>query len=214
MSPRQTRTEAPTARGRIDARIVIGAVLVLASVAGAWLVLSTGQRATPVYVTTADVATGTRLDPAALEIARLDLGERAGAYLSPGAAIDAAERVAVRPIGAGEVIPLSALGSTVDEGTLVVVPAAGGVPASVGPGSLVDLWSSAPKSAGGAHEPPAVVAAGAEVVRVDAPTGAFAATGETRVEVRVPRAALAAVLDAVARGAQLTPVPAAVAGAR
>ena len=125
-------------------------------------------------------------------------------YLRPGAAPD--EFVVTRPIGAGEFIPVSALGEP-DAGTAaVVVPISGGVPASVAIGSEVALWAAKPADKPGTFAASSVLVESAQVVAVieeDRMIGA----GGLELELRIPSGQVAAVLDAIANGAQLQVVP-------
>lgn len=194
-----------------DPRLLVGLVLVAASVAlGGWAVAAAG-RTVPVYVAVGALVPGQPLDADALAVREVRLDAAGGAYL--GADEPLADGLVVqRTVADGELVPLSALGS-VDDLALrpVGVPVAGGLPGGLVEGAVVDLWfvpADAPggavtgASAGGvgaaAAPEPYELAAGLTVAEVGEPEGAFAVGGTTTVHVLVPVERLTDVLAATA----------------
>src|SRR5690606_11286558 len=88
----------------------------------------------------------------------------------------------------------------------VVIPLATGLPASVGPNSLVDVWGAA-EAEQGRYAPPSVLGSAATVVRVLEPSGIIAGSSRAGVELLVTRGRVARVLEAVAGGSALSRVP-------
>lgn len=204
----------PRARRRfaLDPRLLIGLLLVAASVVAVVALVGAADRRVTVYAAPDDLAPGDR-------VAADDLVERS-------VALDGAEDlylavddipedgfVVAQPVAAGQLVPLSAAGSTDGlRATSMVLRLAAPVSAVVGTGTLVDVWGvpgSDPldQEAAGA---PVVLVAEATVVRIVEEetliTGA-AGSGST-VEVLVPRTRVARVLQAIADGDAISVVPA------
>jgi hypothetical protein len=89
----------------------------------------------------------------------------------------------------------------------VVVTASGPISASVAAGSSVDVWAARSDSDTD-YEPPVVLVDGAVVVAVQHDDSLVADRGSVSVEVRVPAARVASVLQAIADGRTLSVVPA------
>jgi hypothetical protein len=90
--------------------------------------------------------------------------------------------------------------------TNIVVELQGKLAASIGPGSVVDVWSSR-QTDRGLFGPPAVLVGEATIVRLVEPAGFMAADGGISVELLVPKAKVAAVLESVANGDAIAVVP-------
>ena len=146
-------------------------------------VLAGADDTVPVLTAVRPLAAGQTVQADDLGTVRLrfeDEGE-ADRYLAadPGAVEGS---VLVRPVGQGELVPRSAVGSA-GEG-LVELPLSvepGQVPASVRTGSVVDVWV-----AGGAEEPSAAERVLTSVPVLAASRGAGAVSGTRQVVVGVP----------------------------
>jgi hypothetical protein len=102
--------------------------------------------------------------------------------------------------------------------TSVVVTVDGSLPSSIVPGSRIDLWSASPASASsassgdsatggvGSFGAPTVLVSSAIVVRLIDPKNLVASSGSA-VELLIPKADTASVLDAIANGADLSVLP-------
>lgn len=198
-------------RRRADPRLFIGLLLVLASVAGVVAIVAAADRRTPVYALAASVAPGTRLDGAQLVERSVALDGSDGDYVPVGA-LPSGGVITTRALQAGELLPVSALGSPESlASTSLVLDLAAPVSEAVQPGAQLDLWRADPADAlAGAAAvavPPSVLVSGAVFVRaVD--DGQFGSDSGTRVELLLPRDRVALVLQAVADGAKLAVVPA------
>ncbi|MGP7959906.1 SAF domain-containing protein [Sanguibacter sp. A247] len=197
-----------------DPRLVVGVLLVAASVAlGSWSV-RVARQTEPVVAALTDLPAGHVLTAADVRTVEVALGETSERYLSASAAIDGA--VLSRPVGAGELIPSALLVAEATAGLrTVAMGIPGPLPADVLVGGLVDLWvlpEPATRDArGDAAQPvPHAVAHGLDVTAVTAETGAFGSglgTGTT-VEVRVAEAELPQVLAALSADGALALVAA------
>lgn len=178
----------------LDPRLIIGVALVGASVAGVWAIVAAADETVAVYAASAALSVGDRIDAGDLEQVRVRLQ---AAYLYVDA-VPAAGLVVTRSVGAGELLPLSATGST--DGlrlTSVVVSVGGPLSAAIAAGSVVDIWSSA-QSGSGAFSAPTTIVAGATVVRLVQSQTIVGAGQTTAVEVLIPKSKVARVLQAVA----------------
>lgn len=192
--------------GLRDPRLLIGVVLVAGSVAGVLSLVGAVSRTEPVYAASGPILPGERITEAGLTIVQLRLDPDAALYLTPGE-LPSEGLVATRPVLAGELVPVSAVGSL---GGLrlasVVVAVTGGLPAAIAPGTPVDVWSTV-ELAQREWGPPSVLVGGATVVRVVESGGLVATRSALEVELLVPRSSVARVLAAVAAGDAISLVP-------
>ncbi|WP_127792947.1 hypothetical protein [Agromyces sp. LHK192] len=183
---------------RIDPRLALGLLLVAGSSVGVWALVDGLDTTTRVYAVAESVPTGTRLEASDLVEVSVRLGAAAERYVVPG---DLPESGAftTRTIEAGELLPRSAVAEreASDLATLVV-PVRGAVPGDAGPGDRVDVWT-AKRVDQQTFEPPSVLVPDAEISAVLEPEGAVAG-GDLSIELLVPRAKVAAVLQALAAG--------------
>jgi hypothetical protein len=195
----------PTTR-RIDLRLFIGvAIVVIAAVAGFSLVSST-ENTTSVYAASHTLTPGHVLQEKDLVLKDVKLGKSTTSYMtsgqfSPGSVI-------TKSINAGELIPVSAVGTAKQVATTnVVVQLDIPLSAEATVGSTVDVWASI--AAGqGVFGPPAVIIHGAQIAQITEATGLAASTGGVRVEIVVPQSKVAALLESQANGDAIALVPA------
>ncbi|MFD4422754.1 hypothetical protein ACFWN7_14805 [Agromyces sp. NPDC058484] len=183
---------------RLDPRLLIGIVLIAASTAGVWALVSGFDDAIEVYSVRDTVTPGTPIAAADLTVESVRLGATADHYLAPGDLPDGG-LVVTRTMEAGELVPDSAVDSVDRTGlATVVVPSRGALPSGLGAGATVDVWAARLVDRG-SYEPPAVLVAGAEIAGVQEPEG-MVATGGVSVELLIPREKVAAVLQGLAAG--------------
>ena len=204
-----TAAESPARRPRAfwnDLRFFIGVGLIVVSVAGVWLTVTSARQTTPVLAAARTIVPGEEVTSADLRVVDASLGSTGEVYLDPDALVPGS--VATRTVVEGELVPASAL----EEGgrsrvTTVVVQTASVVPSGVEPGSAVELWASAVLESG-EYAVPAILVANATVAAVDEADSLLGVRGSA-LELVVPRSDVAAVLQAVAASAALSVVPAA-----
>ncbi|MDQ4138153.1 MAG: hypothetical protein M3116_04825 [Actinomycetota bacterium] len=195
----------PRRRFGIDPRLVVGAVLVAASVAGVSWIVSSADRTVAVYSAKTALYPGDRIFASDLAIARVRLGSGEARYLTvtdlptDGAVIS-------RMVGQGELLPAAAIGAA-DGSSLapLVVGLSGPLSAAASPGAAVDLWA-AKRLDSVRFGPPAVLVPGATIVRVVEEEGLVADAG-IAIEVLVPRASVARLLEALANEDAVAAVP-------
>jgi len=203
-------------RAALDLRLVLGVLLVLGSVAGVFGIVSAADRRITVYAAAAALAPGDRIDAGDLvrRTVALDGAERL--YLAEGD-IPSGGLVVTQSVAKGELLPASAVGSTVGvRSTSLVLKLATRVSGAVVPGATVDLWAAPSTAAqpgqagdGSPAAAPTVLVAGAIVVRVLDEAGSFAVDSDGgSIEVLVPRSKVASLLEAIADDEALAAVPA------
>ncbi len=148
----------------LDPRLLIGVLLVAGSVAGVLAIVSAADDSITVLAAPAALAPGDRVGESDLEVRSVRLDSSADRYLAPGD-VPAEGIVVTRAIGAGELVPVDAVGE-VDGVRLapLVLSVEGALAASVEPGASVDVWAA--QAVDGGFGEPGVVVTGALVVRL------------------------------------------------
>lgn len=198
----------PTNRRRrhLDARMLVGFVLVAASVSAVVGIVAANDDGEDVLVAQRLVTAGEVITSGDLDVRRVSLGVDGHGYLRPDD-IPTAGLVVIRTIGAGELVPMSAVGDTRGPtSTTVVVTLSTAVGATVRPGDPLDLWS-APALDAGRFGAPVVIASDAQLVRALDDQGIVSSVAAGRVELLVARRDVARILHALANGDALSAVP-------
>jgi hypothetical protein len=190
------------ARARwLDARLLIGLLLVLLSVViGAKVVADADQRV-KVWSVTHDLGADTPLSSDDLAPASVNLDDSTGRYLSASEDLDGL--VLTRPVGRGELLPVSAVGraGTSTERRIVIEVDRTGV-AGLTKGRVVDVYAVRDDSASESAAPPELVLSGVTVGEdVKSGGGTFGGGGSTvGVTLLVDQADVPDLIDAVAHG--------------
>lgn len=199
MKPKRVRT--------LDPRLLIGIGLVVSSVAGVYALVTAADATIEVYAAAHPLAPGDRISASDLAMASVQLDSAGGLYLAPGV-LPPDGLIVNRHVLAGELVPISATASTDSlRLTALVVSVDGELAASVGPGSTVDVWASR-QSAQGTFGVPSTLVSGATVVRLVASDTIVGAGKTTAIEILVPQARVARLLEAFANDDAVAVVPA------
>lgn len=202
-----TALDPPRARSRPfwgDARFLLGVLLVVVSVAGVWLVVSAARQTAPVLAASRTIVPGETLGADDFRTVDVALGAAGAAYVAADALPEGA--VATRTIGEGELVPAEAVGAAGEARvTTVVIDTAVDVPAAIASGSRVEVWF-APALERGVFDTPRILVADATVASVTRDDGVIGEAGAA-LELVIPRADVAATLDAVSDGSSLSVVP-------
>jgi len=193
-----------------DPRLGVGVLLVAASVAvGSWAV-ARADRTMDVLVAAETLAPGDRLADVELRPQAVRPDGLADVYLPADAGLPA-DAVVTRVVGAGELLPAAAVGTSADvELRPVVVALSGTPPSGVVKGASVDLWvtpATGPGQGVEESEPPRLLAERLVVADLLESDSLFAAGGRSAVQVLVDGDDLPAVLGAVAGEADIVVVP-------
>lgn len=211
-SPAAARLRRP---GWRDPRLLLGLMLVAGSVALGSSLVAGAARTVPVYAAGAALVPGDPVRPGELTVQEVRLGAGTDAYLRADRPLPS-DLVAVRTVGAGELVPAAAVvaGAALDVRPVAITPD-GPLPGGLEAGATVDLWFTPPADSGGASVPaeavagrtgtgaepavPSVLAGGLTVAEVTQPRGGFTVGGAgITVHVLVPVDELPGVLAALA----------------
>lgn len=175
-SPTPRRVKAPS---WLDLRLVIGVVLVLASVLLGAKIVSSANHSYRMLAVTRDLAAGTLLRRDDVKAVRVQLPDRGhGVYLSGDA--DVVGKQLNRSLTSGELLPAAALDTAAALTTLTVPFPADAAPA-LSPGQRVEIWLSTKSCAS------VVLLADVTVQDVhDSAGGSFSSSGGQNVVVSVP----------------------------
>lgn len=184
-----------------DPRLIVGIVLVVASVLMGALLVSRLAETTPVLVARSPIAPGDAIDPADLVVAEMRLGDQTDLYAGSVEAIPEGA-VATRAVQEGELVPMSVIGQSEDVPLRpVMIPVDMTVAESVAPGAMVELWHTAATAdeAGDAHAE--LLVPDAVVRRVD--EGSSLGMRSMSVEVLVPSDSVHEVLEVLSKDERL-----------
>ena len=201
-----TRLRRPSYR---DPRLIVGLLLVAASVVTGARVVSALDETTPHYVAAHPLAPGDRLTATDLRVVDVNLGPGDPVYLSTGVAAEGL--LVTQRVGANGLVPLDAVAQDGDVGQQpVTLPVSSAAMAGVVEGDLVDVWVSLPDSEKSAsYAKPQLQVRAAQVKRVNEPTSALAVSGTDRsLTVLVPEPRIADLIDAIANNAKISLVAA------
>ncbi|NMA77453.1 MAG: flagellar biosynthesis protein FlgA [Actinomycetales bacterium] len=184
-----------------DPRLIVGIVLVVASVLMGALLVSRLSETTPVLVTRSPIAPGDSIDASHLVVAEVRLGDQTDLYAGSVEAIPEGA-VATRAVQEGELVPMSVIGQSEDVPLRpVMIPVDMTVAESVAPGAMVELWHTAATAdeAGDAHAE--LLVPDAVVRRVD--EGSSLGMRSMSVEVLVPSDSVHEVLEVLSKDERL-----------
>jgi hypothetical protein len=203
-APAANRLRRPSWR---DPRLLAGIAMVAAAVAlGSWIVRS-AQHEVPVYAARHALVAGDTIGADDLVVVGVR-GVELDRYLAADRAVG--DLVALRTVGAGELVPRAAVGdgSSVDVRS-VAVPLDGAPGRDLEVGAVVDLWFTphpgAEPAAGTSRARP--LAQKVVVSEVRSGDGAFSSSSGASVHVLVPTAQLPDVLEALAADGTVDVVP-------
>lgn len=200
-APQASRLRRPSGR---DPRLLVGILLVLASVVVGARVVAAADDTKAYYVAARTLTPGDAVGPDDVRVVDARLTDPRNPYLSADQDLPAG-LVAVRPVSAGELVSREALGPARDVSTQPVgIPVDGALPGGLVEGARVDVWIATPdpERAGGFVEPVRVVDA-ATVAEVARDAGALGSAGATTVQVLLGEDSLREVLGALANGADV-----------
>lgn len=193
VSPRASRLATP---GWLDTRLVLGVLLVLASVVLGARVLASADQSTSVWVTTRPLAAGTQIGEDDLEPGRARLFGEAASYLAGQKPVG---YLVLRSVGEGELLPAAALGrpgEQLDYRAVAVPVTLGHLAPDLRSGQQVDVWVT-PEADREAAAPPRLVLRAVTVLQRPEDT---VGESEEAVVLQVPTALVPALLAAVAEG--------------
>lgn len=209
--PQAVRLQRPRWR---DARLLVGVLLVLSSVAlGAYVVAHVDDR-TPVYAARGPLVPGQRLTDDDLTRVDVQLGAELPAYLSAAGGL-APDRFVLRPVPAGELVPAAAVGGRSQVGVQpLVLSVDAGSAAALQVGSTVDVYvnrvdPTAASSAARGFVGPELTLEAVSVSSLPRSSGGLGggSSGDRAVQVMAPTPRIKEIIASVDLGARVTVVP-------
>lgn len=188
-----------------DARFLIGVVLVILSIVGVWLIVSSARQTIPILQANRTITQGEALVSDDFRVVEVSLGSVESGYLSPQDLVGGL--IAARTLADGELLPAAAAADAQSSRTTnVVIESSVALPAAVDSGTPVELWYSPPAVEGDGFEAPRILAADVVVASIPKSEGMLAQRNAA-VEIVINRADVADVLAAITGGAALSVVP-------
>lgn len=188
-----------------DPRLLVGVLLVLASVAAVVALVGNANRSVQAYVARGAFAVGQSIDKDSFDLVDVHLGDIEGKYYGPGTELPS-NAVAVRMVPKGELVPVSSIGGTDGlDRKPVPVTVSEALPKELSVGSHVDVWVALPDSRNGYKEP-VLMLPGVEVASLDTSASGFGSSSSTSLMVLVTDAQMPKFLGAVANKAKVSVV--------
>lgn len=189
-----------------DPRLLLGILLVLASVAGVSALLASQDRTTQVLAASRDLPVGTALKAADFDVVQVSLGGLEGTYVSARDPFPQ-DAVAGNLLRNGELLVKADLteADKLDRKPLgldVQAP----LPSGIRAGDRVDVWASLPNGQNGYSEPRRLLEA-AEISELSVSDSVIGGADSTRLLVLVEDQDLPALLGALSNQAKIAVVP-------
>ena len=188
-----------------DPRLMVGILLVLASVAGVVYLIGSADRTTEVYAARDGIAVGEPVTPDNVVRVKVRLGDTEQHYITASDGLPAGT-VAVQRIAKDQLVPRASLGD-VDQLNRkpVAIQIEQSLPSQAGPGARVDVWVAQPDAKNGYSEPKLVLP-GAEIAEVATGSTALGSSKTTVLMVLVEDSQMPALLGAQANEAKISVV--------
>jgi hypothetical protein len=188
-----------------DPRLLVGVLLVLASVVGVISLVGSADQTTEVYAARDSIAVGEKLTADNLVRAKVRLGETEQLYVTVEEGLPDG-LVAVQRIGKNQLVPKESL-ATVDalDRKPVAVTIDEALPPQAVAGTRVDVWVALPDARNGFSEPKLLLP-GAEIAQVTAGSTALGSSRNTVLMVLVADSQMPAILGAQANQAKISVV--------
>jgi hypothetical protein len=188
-----------------DPRLLVGVLLVLASVIGVISLVGSADKTTDVYAARDSIAVGEKLSQENVVLAKVRLGETEEHYLTLESGLPEG-LVAVQRVGKNQLIPRDSLGK-VDalDRKPVTVTIEESLPDQAVAGTRVDVWVALPDARNGFSEPKLLLP-GAEIAQVTPGSTALGSSRNTEVMVLVVDNQMPALLGAQANKAKISVV--------
>lgn len=188
-----------------DPRLLVGVLLILASVVGVISLLGSADKTTEVFVAREAIAVGEKLTPDNVSRVKVRLGEVESHYITAESGMPDGV-VAVQRIGKDQLLPRESLGA-VDllDRKPVAVTVQEALPEQAVAGTRVDVWVSMPDARNGFAQPKLLLP-GAEIAEVSPGSTALGSSKSTVLMVLVGDEHMPSLLGAQANEAKISVV--------
>lgn len=178
-----------------DPRVLVGIILVIASLLGAWAVITRVANTVTVWAASKPLASGSTIDQDSLTAVEVRLPDTEDKYVRTDQSSPVGMSV-TGSVAAGELVPASVLVDPARlDGRVIALDIPGNLPQAVQAGAFVDVWATDTKDE---ETQPVEVLSRAHVHAVGRDEGGFTSTAGTRLEIYVPNDKLQQVLEVVA----------------
>ncbi|GAA1278403.1 SAF domain-containing protein [Arthrobacter pascens] len=188
-----------------DPRLLVGVLLILASVVGVISLLGSADKTTEVFVAREAIAVGEKLSPDNVSRVKVRLGEVESHYITAESGMPDG-LVAVQRIGKDQLLPRESLGAVdVLDRKPVAVTVQEALPEQAVAGTRVDVWVSMPDARNGFAQPKLLLP-GAEIAQVSPGSTALGSSKSTVLMVLVGDEHMPSLLGAQANDAKISVV--------
>lgn len=188
-----------------DPRLLVGVLLILASVVGVISLLGSADKTTEVFAAREAIAVGEKLSPDNVSRVKVRLGDVESRYITAESGMPEGV-VAVQRIGKDQLLPRESLGNVdVLDRKPVAVTVQEALPDQAVAGTRVDVWVSMPDARNG-FAPPKLLLPGAEIAQVSPGSTALGSSKSTVLMVLVGDEHMPSLLGAQANDAKISVV--------
>ncbi|MEE2521380.1 hypothetical protein V1639_06155 [Pseudarthrobacter sp. J75] len=188
-----------------DPRLLVGFLLVLASIGGVVALVGSADRTTEVYTAKDSIDVGEPISEDNVNRVKVRLGDVEGLYIPVESGLPE-NVVALQRVGKDQLVPRGSLGQAdALDRKPVSLTVQEALPQQAVAGTRVDVWVSLPDSGNGFSEP-RLLLPGAEIARVTPGSTALGASRSTELMVLVSDAQMPALLGAQANNAKIAVV--------
>ncbi|WP_050775376.1 SAF domain-containing protein [Brevibacterium mcbrellneri] len=178
-----------------DPRVLVGIILVIASLLGTWAVITRVANTVTVWAASKPLVSGSTIDQDSLTAVEVRLPDTEDKYVRADQSSPVGMSV-TGSVAAGELVPASVLVDPARlDGRVIALDIPGNLPQAVQAGAFVDVWATDTKDE---EAQPVEVLSRAHVHAVGRDEGGFTSTAGTRLEIYVPNDKLQQVLEVVA----------------
>jgi hypothetical protein len=193
MSEKSRRLRMPQRQNRRN--LIIGVLVIGASLAGVWFAIETNNKTEAFLVAAKPASSGSMVTSGSFRVEQLNLATSSGLYLRPGDV--PVGSYLLNTFDAGQLVPKGSIAtSIIDARQPVIISSAMPVPQNLKVGDFVDIWVSSAID-NNTFASAVMLVRDAEVTDVIQPNGVLAG-GMPNVQVLVPVASVAPILDSIA----------------
>jgi hypothetical protein len=188
-----------------DPRLLVGVLLILASVVGVISLLGSADKTTEVFAAREAIGVGEKLTPDNVSRVKVRLGDVESRYITAESGMPDG-MVAVQRIGKDQLLPRESLGNVdVLDRKPVAVTVQEALPDQAVAGTRVDVWVSMPDARNGFAQPKLLLP-GAEIAQVSPGSSALGSSKSTVLMVLVGDEHMPSLLGAQANDAKISVV--------
>lgn len=181
--------------------IILGLIITGVSLAGVWFVIDSNNHTEEFLVAARPVSSGSAVTAGSFRVVRLNLAQSSDLYLRPGEVPEGS--YLLNTFDSGQLVPKGSVAtSIIDSRQPVIITSVMPVPQDLKVGDFVDVWVST-SIENNKFSPAVMLVRDAEVTNVIATSGVLADQAP-KVQLLVPIASVAPILDSIASKSALS----------